>query len=189
MNNRFVVTGGPGAGKTTLLNCLAARGYHCLPESARTIIKHRLAAGMSPRPDSVSFAKQILDADIEKYQCSGHGDSPSFFDRSIVDALYMLSSENKIGDEEAAEFLHGFPYNEVVFLLPPWEQIYVNDTERDQTFEQAVKVFEGMKRWYQSCRYQTLELPKACVETKATFILKVIAELQANHGQGHHPGQ
>lgn len=189
MNNRFVVTGGPGAGKTTVLNCLADRGYHCVPESARAIIKHRLAVGMAPRPDPVSFAKEILDADIEKYHCSGHGDSPSFFDRSIVDALYMLSYENKTGHEETAEFLHAFPYNKVVFLLPPWEQIYVNDAERNQTFEQAVEVFDGMKRWYQLCGYQTLALPKACIETRVRFILKVIAELQANEFQGYHPSQ
>ena len=60
MNNRFVVTGGPGGGKTTILTALAERGYNFAPESARRIIKERLAAGLSPRPDPVPFAHEIL---------------------------------------------------------------------------------------------------------------------------------
>lgn len=66
MDHLLVLTGGPGGGKTSLLNALAARGYRTLPESARHIIQGRLAAGLSPRPDQIAFAQQILNADIEK---------------------------------------------------------------------------------------------------------------------------
>ncbi|WP_435102063.1 AAA family ATPase [Arhodomonas sp. AD133] len=42
MTHRFVITGGPGAGKTTVLATLEERGYHCVPESAREMIRCRL---------------------------------------------------------------------------------------------------------------------------------------------------
>jgi predicted ATPase len=85
-----IVTGGPGAGKTTLLAALADLGYITVEESARAIIAERLARGESRRPDVVTFAREILRRDIEKYL--RHAQTPYwvFFDRGIVDALGML---------------------------------------------------------------------------------------------------
>jgi len=46
-----------------------------------------------------------------------------------------------------AHYVEAFPYNPVVFLLTPWEEIYATDSERDQTFEEAIKVLKRVKRW------------------------------------------
>lgn len=99
MNYRFVLTGGPGAGKTTLLSVLGERGYPFVLESARRIIKERLAAGLSPRPDPVAFAQQILSADIDKYRDASACDV-MFFDRGVLDALYMLEAESALTHSE-----------------------------------------------------------------------------------------
>lgn len=174
MNNLFVITGGPGAGKTTTLNALADRGYSAATESARKIMKERLAAGLSPRPEPVSFAREILSADIEKYRDAGADDRLTFFDRSILDALYMLDAEDALTADEAAGHIHDCPYNRIVFLLPPWKEIYGTDSERDQTFEQAVDVFAGMKRWYLQWGYETLDVPRSNVEERISFILDAV---------------
>lgn len=174
MNHRFVVTGGPGGGKTTILSALAERGYSFVPESARKIIKERLAAGLWPRPDPVSFAREILSSDIEKYQDASCCDSAMFFDRGVLDALYMLNAENALTRDEIAEYVQYFPYNSVVFLLPPWKEIYDTDSERDQTFEDSVEVFEGMKRWYSQWGYETLEVPRVNIDERVSFILQRI---------------
>lgn len=172
MNSRFVVTGGPGAGKTTILTALSERGYSHKSESAREIIKERIASGMSPRPEPVSFAHEILRADIDKYLSIGTNNQLTFFDRGILDALYMLNAVNAISSEEVARYIRDYPYNNVVFLLPPWKQIYVNDSERDQTFEEAIEVFEGMKKWYLKWGYETLEVPKSNTTERISFILE-----------------
>ena len=39
--NYYIITGGPGAGKTTLLQELAGRGFTCIEEVARGIIKEQ----------------------------------------------------------------------------------------------------------------------------------------------------
>ena len=148
MNWRFVVTGGPGAGKSTLLDALAERGYGIAPEVARRLIKERLAAGLPPRPDPVTFARAILDSDMEHYRAAADDDGITFFDRGVLDALYMLDLESALSRDEIVSHVQAFPYNHTVFLLPPWEAIYAMDSERDQTFEESVVVFEGMKRWY-----------------------------------------
>ncbi|MBM1145117.1 AAA family ATPase [Alcanivorax sp. ZXX171] len=170
MTKRFVVTGGPGGGKTTLLDALAARGHRVAPEAARRIIKTRLAAGLPPRPEASAFATEILDADIEQYRTAAAHDAVTFFDRGVLDALYMLDLASAITKDEAAGLVQRFPYHNPVFLLPPWEEIYGTDSERDQTFEESVEVFEGMKRWYEQWGYQTVEVPRVDVEARVAFI-------------------
>ena len=174
MNRRFVVTGGPGGGKSTLLDALAERGYRIAPEAARHLIKERLAAGLSPRPDPVSFARAILDSDMQQYSAATDHDGITFFDRGVLDALYMLDLESGLWRDEIARLVQTFPYNDTVFLLPPWEAIYAMDSERDQTFEESVAVFEGMRRWYSRWGYETVEVPRAGVEARVSFILEQI---------------
>lgn len=170
-----MITGGPGGGKSTLLDALAERGYRIAPEAARRLIKERLAAGLPPRPDPVSFARAILQSDIEQYRAATAHDGVTFFDRGVLDALYMLDLESDISRDEIASLVQAFPYNGTVFLLPPWEAIYGTDSERDQTFEESVAVFEGMKQWYSRWGYETVEMPHVSVEARVSFILKVLA--------------
>ncbi|CEP37216.1 MULTISPECIES: AAA family ATPase [unclassified Halomonas] len=177
MNHLFVLTGGPGGGKTALLDALAERGYRVVPESARSIIKERLAAELSPRPDPVAFAQDILKSDIEKYRSVAVGEQATFFDRGVLDALYMLNAESALSRADIANYVQMILYNPVVFLLPPWEDIYAIDSERDQTFEESLEVFEGMKSWYSQWGYKTLEVPRDTVEERATFILQRLENL------------
>lgn len=174
MRHRFVVTGGPGGGKTTLLEALAERGFHVVPESARRIIQERLAKGLSPRPDPVCFGQEILRADIAKYQEATACQHAVFFDRGVLDALYMLDKENALPRDEIAQYVQRFPYNGVVFLLPPWEAIYRTDSERDQSFEESIEVFEGMRQWYSQWGYDTREVPRANIDERVSFILHSI---------------
>ncbi|QVL42613.1 MAG: AAA family ATPase [Alcanivorax sp.] len=174
MNRRFVVTGGPGGGKSTLLEALAERGYRVAPEAARRLIKERLSSGLPPRPDPVCFARAILNSDMEQYRAATNNEGITFFDRGVLDALYMLDLESAMSRDEIASLVGAFPYNDTVFLLPPWEAIYAMDSERDQTFEESVAVFEGMKRWYARWGYETVEVPRAGVAARASFILEAI---------------
>jgi predicted ATPase len=123
INLRFVITGGPGAGKTTILHALAERGYICAAESARVIIRERLASGVRPRPPLAQFGHEILRRDIARYRETRITDHPVFFDRGIVDALGILDQQQAISPGEVEEYVRSFPYNEVVLHMPPWEAI------------------------------------------------------------------
>lgn len=174
MNRAFVITGGPGGGKTTLLEALAERGYRVAPEGARRIIRARLAQGLSPRPDPAAFAREILASDMEQYRAVQALDGVTFFDRGVLDALYMLDQARAITREEVDALVRRFPYSNTVFLLPPWEAIYGTDAERDQSFEEAVEVFQGMSRWYTQWGYRTVEVPRVAVANRIAFIQKII---------------
>jgi predicted ATPase len=109
INLRFVITGGPGAGKTTILHALAARGYMCAAESARAIIRERLASGLSPRPPLAQFGNEILQRDIARYRETRATAHPVFFDRGIVDALGILDQQHAISLGEVEEYIRSFP--------------------------------------------------------------------------------
>ena len=111
---------------------------------------------------------------MAQYRAATVDDGITFFDRGLLDALYMLDLESALSRDEIARLVQAFPYNDTVFLLPPWGAIYAMDSERDQTFEESVAVFEGMKRWYARWGYETVEVPRAGVAARASFILEAI---------------
>jgi predicted ATPase len=173
---QVIVTGGPGAGKTTLLAELAAMGYATVEESARAIIAERLARGASRRPDALAFAREILRRDIEKYLNQPRTSRWVFFDRGLIDALGMLHEASSLPSTELESMLASYPFHATVFVLPPWEVIYANDAERDQSFAQAIDVHARVVRWYRSCGYVLNEVPRLPVAQRAEHVLRTLAE-------------
>ena len=170
-----LLTGGPGAGKTTLLAELASMGYATVEESARAIIAERLASGLSPRPSLSEFARQILNRDIEKYVAQPQTSKWVFFDRGLIDALGLLQEVSPLPGEELEGMLTKYPFHTPVFVLPPWEAIYITDAERDQTYAEAVVVYEKLLQWYRWCRYDVHEVPRGHVAERASYVLRVLA--------------
>ena len=173
---RVVLTGGPGAGKTTLLAELASMGHAIVDESARAIIAERLARGASRRPSPADFAREILRRDLEKYVCQPQTADWVFFDRGVVDALGMLQEVAPLPSDTLADMLAAYAYHPLVFVLPPWGEIYAQDAERDQSFADAVRVYDKVIEWYRSCGYTLHELPRGSVAQRAQYVLRVLAE-------------
>ena len=171
-----IVTGGPGAGKTTLLAELSAMGYATVDESARAIIAERVERGESRRPDTLTFAQEILRRDIEKYLDRPRTARWVFFDRGLVEALAMLHDASPPGSIELEPMLASYRFHATVFVLPPWKAIYTNDAERDQSFAEAVAVHNRLVQWYGSCGYVPNEVPRLPVAQRAEHVLRVLAE-------------
>jgi predicted ATPase len=169
------LTGGPGGGKTTLLAELAAMGYATVDESARAIIAERLAVGASRRPGPFDFAREILRRDIEKYLRQPVTPDWVFFDRGVIEALGMLQEVAPLSPGELAAMLSSYAFHSSVFVLPPWEAIYAQDPERDQSFAEAVRVHAKVIEWYRSCGYTLHEVPHLPVAERAQYVLRVLA--------------
>jgi predicted ATPase len=176
---RVILTGGPGAGKTTLLAELAAMGYATVEESARAIIAERLAAGSSRRPDVPAFAREILGRDIDNYLRQPHSSNWIFFDRGVIDALGLLQEVSPLPARELDAMLSSYTFHSSVFVLPPWEAIYRNDAERDQSFAEAVNVHAKVVQWYGSCGYVLHEVPRLPVPQRAKHVLRILTESDA----------
>ncbi|REC47427.1 AAA family ATPase [Chryseobacterium pennipullorum] len=171
----YVITGGPGAGKTTLVEELSRLGFRIVPEEGRKIIIEQAAAGGEALPwlNKKLFADLMFDASVTSYRKLKEiaGTETVFFDRGILDTIGYLQLENIPVPQEMEIRAREMAYNKVIFILPPWKDIYENDLERKQTFEVAVSTFECMKKIYTDYGYTVVEVPKAKVGVRAGFIL------------------
>lgn len=179
---KVVITGGPGAGKTTLLQALQARGHATRGDSARDVIRQRLALGLAPRPEPEDFARQVLALDMANFMVTPEtagSHQTVFFERGVVDALAMLHEAVSLSTAQRREALTLHPYHPQVFVLPPWREIYVNDAERDHSFEHAERVCGEVRTWYERCGYAVTEVPKATVAERVRFVLCALGDASA----------
>ena len=166
---RIVLTGGPGSGKTTVLEIFRESGYAVGEDIARSIIRERNAAGLSPRPEPQAFAEQILEKEIERYLTVTS--SPMFFERGITDVAGSLYGTGALDDHTSKQLVDRYRY-EFIFLFPPWADIYRTDDERDHTFDHSVRVFKSTRDWYLRFGYEVIEVPIDTPQTRAEFILE-----------------
>jgi predicted ATPase len=170
---RVVVTGGPGAGKTALLGELSRLGFATVDDTPRAIIRSRRARGLTPRPAPLEFADEVLRREIAQYRL--HGDSAlTFFDRGVIDALLMVLQAAPARRGEITALAADHPYHPVAIFLPPWEEIYVTDEERDHPFSHAVRVYESLVAWYEACGYDVRPLPKVPVPERCRIVLSML---------------
>lgn len=171
----YIITGGPGAGKTTLLDELNKYGLTTVPEEGRRIIIEQIESGGEGLPwlNKELFANLMFEESVKTYLEMDHVThmKPVFFDRGIWDTLGYMRLENIPVPELLITKAREMVYNNNVFILPPWKEIYENDQERKQTIEKAILTFECMKEIYQEYGFNTIEVPKVNVEKRARFIL------------------
>jgi predicted ATPase len=172
--NLFVVSGGPGSGKTTVLQELARRGFPFAPEVARQIIQEQVQSGGTALPwrDREAYTVLMLERSIGSYLTHTPALRPTFSDRGIPDTLCYarligLSNEGFLRDA-----CHQYRYAPLVFLAPPWREIYETDNERKQDFAEAERTFHQMVEVYRQCDYVIAELPRVTPAARAEFILE-----------------
>ncbi|HTV67446.1 MAG TPA: AAA family ATPase [Rhizobiaceae bacterium] len=167
----FIITGGPGAGKTTLIKALAKAGHRTMPEAGRAIIAARNKVD-APLTDPRLYAELMLLWEIRSHGAAMKGQGPVFFDRGVPELagfLPMMGKPSPDHFERAAEI---WTYNRSVFVAPPWEGIYVQDNERRQSWEEAVRTFEFCVETYERLGYEPVLLPLASVEERMRFVLE-----------------
>ena len=171
---RVIATGGPGAGKTAVLNALKAHGFHVIEESARSIIRERLGRGLPPRPVPREFALKVMQCDMANYRSTESRSDWVFFDRGLLDGVCMLEQAAPFDPVKVAALNKRYIYNNKVFIFPPWAEIYQNDAERDQSFFDAIHIFEMLSDYYRRYGYNLVEAPKASVGERCCFVLQTL---------------
>ena len=173
---KFIISGGPGSGKSTLLEALKSRGFRCSDEVSRQLIQEEVAAGGRCLPwlDLACFARLALDRMILDYERSSVNDELTFFDRAIPDIIAYLKLGALPVDEDYYKAVERYPYQPLVFMAPSWEAIYVNDSERWQTFTEAVAIHQLLVETYQALGFVVIELPRTTVAERVDFVLAMI---------------
>lgn len=176
-SNCYVITGGPGVGKTTLLTELAKSGFGIVPENAREIIRQEMEQHGDGLPwkNKERYTRLMFEASVASYNAVPSGNSViHFFDRGILDSLCYAAMEQLPVSAVMEQAGKNMRYNQSVFILPPWEEIYHTDNERKQSWEEAVWTFDKLKETYLNYGYNLLEVPRVPVEERVRFVLGIL---------------
>ena len=170
----IVVTGGPGSGKSTLLDALQQYGYARSVEAGRSIIQDQVAIGGRALPwaDPVLFAEMMLCWEMRSYQLAQQQTGPVFFDRGVPDVLGCLRLLNLPVPEHMQKAASILRYNRRVFIAPPWQEIFQQDRERKQDFDEAVRTYDAMVETYTELGYDLVEIPRVPVDQRVRFVLQ-----------------
>ena len=163
---------GPSSGKTTLINHLEAEGYICYPEISREITLNARNEGVDHLflENPMLFSERLLEGRIKQYENATTEGKHVFIDRGIPDVLAYMDF---IGDTYPEAFIaacENYKYDKV-FLLPPWEEIYVSDAERYESYEEATKIHDYLVATYKKFGYDLHEVPKTSVAARFQFII------------------
>ncbi len=174
MERFFAISGCSGGGKSSLIEALAALGFSVVPEPGRRIVAEEQAGEGKALPwvDMAAFARRAVAMAAADHRAMHDKAGPVFFDRGLVDAVAGLG--HATGTAAIPDIVRQLRYNETVFMVPPWPEIYVNDAERRHGLEEGIAEYERLLDFYPKLGYRPVLLPKADIETRTRFILQQI---------------
>lgn len=176
---RIVITGGPGSGKTSLIQYLEQQGFTCIPEISREVILKAKAEGIDQLflEDPILFSEQLLKGRIQQFEATQTAqETYLFFDRGLPDVTAYMEYLGVSYPAFFSETCKKYTYD-AVFLLPPWEAIYIQDNERYESFAQAERIFDFLDQGYVNYGYQVAHVPTGTLEYRSAFILKKLETL------------
>lgn len=176
---KIVITGGPGTGKSAIISELQRRGFICMLEISRQVTLEARKNGTEQLflTNPLLFSELLLEGRIKQYHDANNlGSEHVFLDRGIPDVLAYM---DYIGDKYPQSFVDSCKSHvyDHVFILSPWQEIYISDNERYENFEQAVRIHHHLLNTYERYEYNLIDVPFESVEKRADHILDIIKSL------------
>jgi predicted ATPase len=177
-NNFYVITGCSGGGKSTLIDALRRRGFLCVDEVGRRIVRQQLRIGgdATPWQDQIKFRELLLARYMDVFEEVAERTSPVFFDRGIPEATGWSRLLNVPTLEHHRAAARIYRYARKVFVTPPWPEIFTLDEERRHSFEDALAQYPLALEVYLRYGYELIEIPKLPVADRVDFVLARVGE-------------
>ena len=173
MPKKIVITGGPGSGKTSLILFLEENGYQCQNEISRQVTLEAQKKGIDQLflSDPVLFSQHLLEGRLKQHQEVGHFKKTIlFYDRGLPDITAYMDFTNVSYPKSFHTTCNKHRYD-TVFILPPWKDIYTQDNERYETYEEAEKIHKFLIQSYQKYGYEVIVVPFGTLKERMKFMI------------------
>jgi len=178
MPKKIVITGGPSSGKTTLIHFLQEQGFQCIQEISRSITLEAQKEGIDQLflTDPLLFSQKLLDGRLQQFKNTTHfKKTVLFYDRGLPDVTAYMDFTECDYPDSFFKICNNNRYD-MVFLLPPWKDIYEQDNERYESFEEAKIIYRYLLKGYQEYGYEVIEVPTGSLEYRMEFILNYLKD-------------
>ena len=133
---KILITGGPSTGKTSLVSELKKHGFYCFEEISRELTQRMRNQGIEQYflNNPIEFSKELFKLRFKQYEQEVESHNFIVYDRGPIDVLAYLDFKkikipiDLINKSKEISYDH-------IFIMKPWKNIYVNDSERYETFE------------------------------------------------------
>ena len=173
-NKLIVISGCSGGGKSTLLSELSKNGYTVMPEVGRELVKEQLElnGNILPWKEPILFCELLVEKSVERYheaiKLKSTKDNAIFFDRCFLEGVSYFQTL-KINKYDY--LINELRYYSTIFMAPPWEEIFCEDAERKNPFENAVEEYDRLLEHYVKYGYELVILPKVSVKERYQFVV------------------
>ncbi|KPM33789.1 ATPase-like protein [Croceitalea dokdonensis DOKDO 023] len=184
LQKRIVITGAPGTGKTAVIDQLETDGFFCFHEVIRKMTaaakaednqKNQVTNPLLFVEDPMLFNTNLLALRKEDFHKAKEYKEQSlfFYDRGMPDVMAYMDYFGQSYPHWFREVCEKHSYDKV-YVMPPWSDIYRNDNERLETFEEAKALDTYLTKTYQALGYQVIVVPKTTIEKRVEFILNTL---------------
>jgi len=173
---KIVITGGPGTGKSSIINELKKRGHICFDEISRQVTLEARRKGIEQLflTEPLLFSELLLKGRLKQfYDADNYSGETVFLDRGLPDVLAYMDYFDTNYPIEFVETCQNNRYDQV-FVLAPWQEIFVSDSERYENFEQAELIHKHLLNSYKNFGYDLFDVPFESIEKRTNFILDAL---------------
>jgi len=176
-NKLIVISGCSGGGKSTLLSELRHNGYAVIPEIEREIVKEQseMKSDITPWQNPQVFCEVLITRSIADFHRAKAMKNVMgqmiFFDRSFLEGIRYYQTLKVKDSNQYDHFMDALRYYPVVFIAPPWKEIFCQDEERRHSFEDTLRSYERLVTFYPDHGYHVIELPKVSVKERMQFVI------------------
>ena len=124
--------------------------------------------------DPIKFSEILLNNRVQQFEEASQLNFDNiFFDRGIPDILAYLNYKEVSFGKEFDLASKKFKYD-YIFIAEPWKEIYKNDEERYESYEELKIINKYLKKTYSELDYEFFVLPEESVEARVNFIIEAI---------------
>lgn len=168
---RVLLTGAAGSGKTTIITELRKIGYDVVDEVARQLISYLQEHDKSKLPwnDRPAFQKLIEERQVSNFLSNKN----AFFDRGMPDEIAYSKAYGSTASDWFIDNCKELKYDKV-YLFPPYKEIFKNDSERKETFEESVRIYTFLEESYLALGYKPIYMINDSVENRLKFMFNTL---------------